>query len=82
MKKIQNKPRILYSKNFYSDIGADKIDCNCEGYIDVGDRCWRRNVLVTITYRYKMLVTVFAILVLNINYPFTLASGTNFKSPT
>ena len=44
------------------------------GYIDVGDGCWRRNVLVT----------VLAILVTNIHYLFTLASGTNIQkmSPT
>ena len=39
------------------------------GFIDVGDGCWRRNVLVT----------VLAILVTNIHYLFTLASGTNIQ---
>ena len=53
------------------------------GYIDVDDGCWRQSVLVT-TIAYSLLVTVLAILVSNINFLFTLVSGTNIKkvSPT
>ena len=46
-----------------------------EDYIDFGDGCLRRNVLETDNF--KMLVTVFAILVIKILYYITLVSGTN-----
>ena len=52
------------------------VDQQGTGYIDVGDRCWRLNLLVTFL---KMLVTVLAVLVTNIDYLFTLAKARTFK---
>ena len=55
------------------------------GNIDVGDGCWRQNVLVTII-RYCCRFGCFAktVLVTNINYHSTQAPGTNVErmSPT
>ena len=49
------------------------------GYIDVGDGCWRRNVLATkcVGENFEMFATVSAVFVTNILYLLTLASGSN-----
>ena len=70
-----------FSKNF-------KNFCKNEGPLITGEclrRCWWR-IMETkcVDDNYKMLVTVLVILVTNIHYLFTLASGTNIykSSPT
>ena len=74
--QLENKLLFLtQQEQVLKDDGADsywvEIGWHCsKGYIDVGDGCWRRNVLVTIL----------AILVTNILYLFTLASGPTHKS--
>jgi len=50
--KIQESSNKISSAKFYSSCMVHTVwnlPSNKHGYIDVGDGCWRRNVLVTIT---------------------------------
>ena len=49
--------------NWHEKYGATRFDCTKQyGHIDFGDRCWRRNDLVTtLTQVFEMLVTHFTL---------------------